>query len=157
MRQKKVQPECTVEDCTKRNYSRGWCKMHYERMRLRGTLDPLPRKPKTNVGPCKACDRPAQYKGLCSGHYQQQAKGRPLTPIRTQRILPKDEHGRVCTGCDRYKTWDNFYINTDGNPRSKCNECMIRYSVEWQQANKEKYHEYQRTYWYKRRANLTNQ
>jgi len=28
------------------------------------------------------CDRPAMARGLCSSHYTQQSRGRPLTPIR---------------------------------------------------------------------------
>lgn len=31
---------CSVEGCTRRARCRGWCKPHYERWRIRGTLDP---------------------------------------------------------------------------------------------------------------------
>jgi hypothetical protein len=36
--------------------------------------------PKTCTGP--GCTHTARAKGLCSSHFQQQARGRPLTPLR---------------------------------------------------------------------------
>lgn len=69
----------------------------------------------------QGCDRQRFALGLCTGHYQQQHSGRELAPLRKVRSgLHKDETGRVCTGCDTYKPWNQYY-----GKRSRCKRCVI--------------------------------
>lgn len=77
----------------------------------------------------EGCDKPVKSRGLCSGHWQQQAEGLVLRPLLTLKRLHKDDKGRVCTACETYKTWDEFYrlskANSDGHRgyRSQCKDC----------------------------------
>lgn len=45
---------------------------------------------------------------------------------RIYKRLPQDEQGRVCTACEEYKTWDNFYKRSGTEYRqSRCKACMV--------------------------------
>lgn len=62
---------CDVPACGRKHYGRGWCRAHYLRMRIHGTLElPARTKPPT---PCTVedCTAKAVAKRLCSWHYQQ--------------------------------------------------------------------------------------
>lgn len=76
------------------------------------------------------CDRPKSGKGLCRSHYLQQWHGRPLTPLRKLVIAYKDEFGRVCTKCGRFKEWSEYYVRANGIPRSQCKPCVIAQHTE---------------------------
>lgn len=85
-----------------------------------------PGKPKTQIGPCSVdgCKNDAKSQFLCSGHYQQQKAGKPFTALRTYQKVEKDEDGKVCTGCDEYKTYENYYKRSGGKGyQNTCKEC----------------------------------
>lgn len=87
-----------------------------------------PARPKTQVGPCsvEGCKKDAKTKFLCSSHYQQQKAGKPFTPVRTYQKVEKDEYGKVCSRCDEYKTYENFYARSGGRGyQNHCKDCMI--------------------------------
>lgn len=52
----------------------------------------------------EGCGRSRAANGLCSGHYAQLRRGRPLTALRpTNTRKMRDEHGRKhCTRCDAW-------------------------------------------------------
>ena len=68
-------------------------------------------------------------KGLCTGHYQQQAAGRPLAPLRRKRdsatYQAMIESGIVdCLGCGESKPVTEYSaINRAGAPRPYCKPC----------------------------------
>lgn len=79
---------------------------------------------------CKfeACDRPATKRGMCQAHYTQWHRGMELKPLRVRRNYPKDATGRVCTSCEVYKPWSEFYVHhTQGGRRATCKECDKEY------------------------------
>lgn len=54
----------------------------------------------------ESCERKAHARGLCTAHYQQQAKGQTLAPVlpyRGQRVSPATGPGTCCTidGCTK--------------------------------------------------------
>ena len=52
----------------------------------------------------EGCGRDVRSKGLCTGHYAQQSRGRQLTPLRpTGARMVRDEQGRK--HCGRCTTW----------------------------------------------------
>lgn len=77
---------------------------------------------------CKieGCDRKVLCKGICSGHYTQQRKGLPFTPLNERKVMPRDESGKVCRTCNEYKSYENFYSHKmakDGY-LANCKECQ---------------------------------
>jgi len=71
------------------------------------------RKAKSKLG--KDGDGPA----YCQTHYVQYHKNGTMTPIRSYTKAPRDEKGRVCTGCGQYKEYSEYYDSV----RAKCKEC----------------------------------
>ena len=71
---------CTIDGCTGRHASRGWCEMHYSRWKRWG--DPLTLKvARTSDGLCRVdgCSSPPRGLGWCSKHYQRwRTHGDPL-------------------------------------------------------------------------------
>jgi 5-methylcytosine-specific restriction endonuclease McrA len=61
------QRTCVVDGCDKpRRYSAGWCPMHYQRIKARGTTDAPPAKAKALC----PCGEPVRCKGLCRACYR---------------------------------------------------------------------------------------
>lgn len=60
------------------------------------------------------CSNPVKAHRLCMGHYAQQRKGRPLTPLRPRRAqsvpdTARDDQGRkLCLKCQTYKPEADF-------------------------------------------------
>jgi hypothetical protein len=52
---------------------------------------------------CQApnCPRPAKKKGYCTGHYQQVARGRPLTPLQEKAKPSSEPKSCAFEGCER--------------------------------------------------------
>lgn len=63
----KVIRPCSVPGCSKPVLAKGYCQMHYDRLRNRGTLEPIDRSKK----PCKVegCETLAHAFGYCKKHY----------------------------------------------------------------------------------------
>lgn len=91
------------------------------------------RKGATITGQCdfEGCENDAKVNNktktmvLCAGHWQQEHAGKALRPLRTKKILHKDANGRICTECEKYKTWDNYGRTSKGSLRAKCNSCLV--------------------------------
>jgi len=68
---------CQEEGCGKQRFRRGYCAMHYSRLRRHGDLDTVnkPGSPRS-LGDCSVsgCDRPAIARDLCGRHYQRWSK-----------------------------------------------------------------------------------
>lgn len=81
------EPICSIEGCTTKLLSRGWCGAHYNRWRLYG--DPLApsRSRKPSTCSLDGCDRPHLARGWCTYHYGRWKKsGDPASePIKKQR------------------------------------------------------------------------
>lgn len=84
---------CQESDCTRDQYARGWCGMHYKRWLRTG--DPV-RGTRPRRCAVAACDRDAKSRGWCHAHYQRwRRNGDPGTePVGAPR------HCRI-SGCDR--------------------------------------------------------
>lgn len=88
--------KCSIPDCGRRHYARGFCKSHYERAKRVGEII-LPGQ----TAPCEVsgCERRPYIKGLCSLHYKRTRTGDGSPgPSGTLRIK-----GRICKidGCGR--------------------------------------------------------
>lgn len=88
-----------LDYCKRPRWSLGLCKQHYRQQREQGETSPIEQRPDYSNG-CEApgCERGVLAKGLCSGHYQQRALGKPLTELRDPRMPGwwKDSGGYVC-------------------------------------------------------------
>jgi hypothetical protein len=58
---------CTVEDCQRAVYARGWCGMHYKRWLRNGS--PI-RGERPSTCSVATCERAAKSRGWCHAHYQ---------------------------------------------------------------------------------------
>lgn len=84
------------------------------------------------------CENNQAVRGYCRGHYAQLAKGKELKPLRKYKKGVTDS-GRVCTGCNNFKPWDEFYDHSVGiNGKSpRCMSCVKHDAVERYQISKE--------------------
>jgi len=65
---------CIVTNCERPHHCKGFCKLHYGRMRKNGTVEPLLHQGKVKGEICsvKACNNLYYAKGLCKTHYNKQ-------------------------------------------------------------------------------------
>ena len=90
---------CSVEECGRKYYAKGFCNAHRQRHRDGRPLEGLFRKTNPGRG-CKVanCDRPHGQNGFCQAHNKRHISGRPLnTPIQIRNPNRKC----VISGCDR--------------------------------------------------------
>lgn len=76
---------CTVDGCDRVMYAKGWCGLHYDRMRRTGSLE-LRKRPTD----CLVCGKPVKSVGLCGYHYG-------------KALRERESYTRTCSveGCDR--------------------------------------------------------
>ena len=79
---------CSIDDCCKPVFAKGWCKAHYKRYERHGT--PLGGgKPRNKVAaPCKAqgCDQRSRMHGYCIKHFKRlQRNGSPEVVLLAKR------------------------------------------------------------------------
>jgi hypothetical protein len=92
------------------------------------------------------CGRPFMAKAVCAGHYTQQYKGLPLTPLRARRA-PRQEPRtasqivtvrdgivlKQCVACKGRLRLSNFHIEANGleGRRAICKTCAKSNRAEW--------------------------
>ena len=59
---------CSIDDCERPAYCRGWCTKHYQRWRNHGSTD-HPRPPAYGNCVADGCIKPAKTRGWCVTHY----------------------------------------------------------------------------------------
>jgi hypothetical protein len=90
---------CQVDGCDRVVIARGWCRLHYDRVRR--ASDPGPATPRTvirdRVCTVDGCDRPHDSRGWCALHYQRWRK------TGTTDLPPPKPAPAACAveGCDR--------------------------------------------------------
>ena len=68
---------CSVEDCSKPYYAKGYCRMHYARQLRNGDIElRRPVRARSLTGTCSVdgCDKPYYAKGYCRSHYSRQRR-----------------------------------------------------------------------------------
>ncbi len=74
---------CSAPGCENPHSAKGYCTVHYNRLRKKGSLDLFVfEKPK-----CKHCDKKGIYKGFCVYHYNRERLKDP-----SKRITKEDNH-----------------------------------------------------------------
>lgn len=73
---------CSITDCSKKKYCRGWCRAHYGRWHRTGT--PYGMRRKNGMCTYRDCKQKYFARGLCTMHYQRDRKwGDPEHTRRT--------------------------------------------------------------------------
>jgi hypothetical protein len=95
---------CSIDDCTRKHFGRGYCERHYRTWRTHGTPTPVIQK-------CMACDKPATSlkSSLCRFHDRRQRDGIPLDqPARVPgygamhdklKVMRGRAADQACVGC----------------------------------------------------------
>lgn len=82
-----LEQRCSVGDCTRGVYARGWCSKHYARWRAHGdpSMVKQPRTPRPADGLCTipGCSRDYYFSGVCSGHYVRRMRHGDVPDIYT--------------------------------------------------------------------------
>lgn len=130
-RREAASPSCSVDDCDRPAWSRGWCPAHYSRWRKKGSVGTAEfRSRGDGTGQCSFpdCGRPHLSRGFCGGHYQQQADGRTLAPLRiSQDQRVRDDVGRKqCRRCLTWLATENFHRNVRSSDglAGTCRRCQ---------------------------------
>lgn len=99
---------CTVPDCGKALAAKGWCAMHYRRIRVHGSLE-LPERPQP-ICSVEGCETGVKSRGWCLKHYKRwRATGTPHG-IRTGQcaecggLAKAGKRGAIPKVCDRCKS-----------------------------------------------------
>ena len=86
---------CSVDGCDGEFRAKGFCNVHYNRMRDNGQLDPLVRVPfvprSCSIG---GCDGKHSARGLCKKHYAKAWRLGEIKPLERGGVCPAD-------GCER--------------------------------------------------------
>ncbi len=99
-----MRPTCTVPLCSRYDYCKHLCKLHYSRLkRLGDPGEATPRRSPRYTGPCavEGCERPARARSWCQTHYLRwKANGTPGGPVdktpRTKILrYPHDKNGYI--------------------------------------------------------------
>lgn len=78
---------CSLTDCTRTAHAQGWCKLHWDRVRLTGDpgpVDYIKRSRHTPRPQCsvEGCDRTAKTRLYCSLHYDRQRRNGEVGPAQ---------------------------------------------------------------------------
>lgn len=72
---------CSIDDCDREVYSRGWCEKHYRRALRHGGV-PTPDRAGSAECSVVGCDRTAKTRGWCHGHYLRWRRTGDVQPDR---------------------------------------------------------------------------
>lgn len=135
-----AQAMCSVEECARMAEHCGWCGMHYQRWRIHGRMELVPRR-RAEPRFCyiEGCTRPGRVKrGMCPVHYNRwQHHGDPvLVPPPRRHRRAEDDVGRLrCTRCSEWLPPEVFRIDKRGYRSSWCNPCKQAFTQAWRLAN----------------------
>lgn len=99
--------------CFKKQYCKGYCHVHYHRVRRGGSVN-LPTK---KVNSCKFidCDKPSHCKNMCKQHYRQH-----ITRTTENRCKVEECNKRtIAKYCPMHRSRLERYGTTDGSGRKK--------------------------------------
>lgn len=135
---------CSVEECERPKYARGWCDAHYERWQKTGDIRPdvpIESRQKRKGLTCKVreCTRPVIARGLCVGHVRRMDKfgdtleSKPLMRPRTGCAVDECNNPHAAKGwCDvhygpyrRYKLTPEQYSAKLAEQGGGCAICGI--------------------------------
>ena len=138
---------CRIKNCNRELYAKGYCRMHYERLRRTGSLKRITYLNKGKICKITGCDKPADVKGYCCMHYMRWRDhksykkppsmrgkrnsmwrgGKSLYPnhylLKKNRLIRLEVENYRCEFCKK-KT--NIVFHRDG---SKSNHSLINLSV----------------------------
>lgn len=126
---------CSVEDCDKTRWARGWCTNHYQLWRRNGAPG---RVKGTRSCSVDGCDRPHGSRGYCNGHYARwQATGEAGTTALRAARRPVVNGRKQCSACDEWKPIDAYSKSPSGagGVATKCRLCAAEASRAWFAAN----------------------
>lgn len=103
---------CSIQDCDRPAYCRGWCTLHYSRWKKGRDLNAPPRG---TFVPCsiEGCDKPKKAHGWCDMHFQRWLRnGHPerlVKIVQTTCSLDECDRPHAAKGyCDKhYRRWRN--------------------------------------------------
>lgn len=110
---------CSVKGCTNSLYSKGFCLMHYSRMRRHGTTDFPDRKPNQNASGNKnhGASHNRFKHGMTKTSTYKSWSGMKARCFNTSSDDYKNYGGRGISVCDRWNDFANFFEDMGHCPR----------------------------------------
>lgn len=88
---------CSIDECPRPTYARGWCGKHYKRWQRHG--DPLVGE-RPSMCSVETCGRPVSTRGWCHGHY---LRWRRHGGVQAEIPLGRRRQPETCTVEDRHR------------------------------------------------------
>lgn len=110
---------CSIDECDRPFYGRGWCQFHWLRWYRHGDTS-YERPRQLGRPPCiiDGCDAPNVGRGWCSKHWTRWSRhGSPTARMPGEVVDGK----RICSTCREDKPLDQFYADY-----SECRACCTR-------------------------------
>lgn len=148
---------CSVEGCEGSHFGKGYCNLHYNRMRRSGTTDLVLVERETRVCEVDGCDEKHWSSGYCSMHYRRAKRTGVPGPAEKMHVFIKGvvtsysaAHAKLvrergpasqfpCTDCDKQAEEWSYRHNEPGtfawsdNPYDydpRCRSCHRRFDKE---------------------------
>ena len=128
---------CAVEECSREHYAKGFCHLHWRRLRVRGEVGSTGlERLRTETGVCvvEGCTKPSRTRLMCDQHYARSLRAEgsehedPERPQRGGWIITETpwRDFALCRGADPAQFVNGNVEAMRKVARTICSQCPVR-------------------------------